>query len=68
MTCVFRLGEIFLLPFAWAAIVLGSLQAKILASPSDHSDCSPWGSGAETAALLAMHPGSLAFIAPQSCF
>ena len=59
-----RLCEIVLLPIAWAAIVLGSLQSKLLVSASAHSVCGPWGCGPETAALVAMHAGWLAVIGP----
>jgi hypothetical protein len=61
---LFRLGEIILLPLAWAALVLGSLQSKLLFSESAHSICGPWGCGPETAALVAMHAGWLAVIGP----
>jgi TRAP-type C4-dicarboxylate transport system permease large subunit len=61
---LFRLGEIIVLPIAWAALVLGSLQSKLLVSASAHSVCGPWGCGPETAALVAMHAGWLAVIGP----
>lgn len=61
---LFRLGEIVVLPIAWAALVLGSLQSKLLVSASAHSVCGPWGCGPETAALVAMHAGWLAVIGP----
>ena len=61
---LFRLGEIVFIPIAWAAIVLGSLQSKFLVSASAHSVCGPWGCGPETAALVAMHAGWLAFMGP----
>ena len=61
---LFRLGEIIVLPIAWAALVLGSLQSKLFVSASAHSICGPWGCGPETAALVAMHAGWLAVIGP----
>lgn len=61
---LFRLGEIFLLPIAWAALVLGSLQSKLLVAASAHSVCGPWGCGPETAALVVMHAGWLAAMGP----
>jgi hypothetical protein len=61
---LFRLGEIIVLPIAWAVLVLGSLQFKLLVSASAHSVCGPWGCGPETAALVAMHAGWLAVIGP----
>lgn len=61
---LFRIGEIIVLPIAWAALVLGSLQTKLLVSASAHSVCGPWGCGPETSALVAMHAGWLAVIGP----
>jgi hypothetical protein len=58
------LGEIFLLPLAWAAVVLGSLQSKLLFSGPDHLVCGPWGCGPETSALVAIHTAWLAIIGP----
>ena len=63
-TKFYRFGEIMLLPIAWAALVLGSLQTKLLVSASAHSVCGPWGCGPETSALVAMHAGWLAVIGP----
>lgn len=60
----FRLLEIVLLPIAWAALVLGSIQSKLLVSAPAHSVCGPWGCGPETSALVAMHAGWLAIIGP----
>jgi hypothetical protein len=60
----FRLSEIILLPIAWATLVLGALQLKLLVSASAHSVCGPWGCGPETGALAAMHAGWLAAIGP----
>ena len=61
---LFRLVELILLPIAWAALVLGSLQTKLLVSASAHSICGPWGCGPETSAIFAMHAGWLAVIGP----
>ena len=61
---LFRIGEIIVLPIAWAALVLGSLQTKLLVLASAHSVCGPWGCGPETSALVAMHAGWLAVIGP----
>lgn len=61
---LFRLGEIVLLPVAWAALVLGSLQSKLLVSASAHSVCGPWGCGPGTQALIAMHALWLGVIGP----
>lgn len=65
---LFRLSEIVLLPIAWAALVLGSLQSKLLVSASAHTVCGPWGCGPETPALVAIHSGWLAFISPPLIF
>jgi hypothetical protein len=65
---LFRLSEIVLLPIAWAALVLGSLQSKLLVSVSAHTVCGPWGCGPETPALVAIHSGWLAFIGPPLIF
>ncbi len=59
-----RLGEILVLPITWAALVLASLQAKLLVSASAHSVCGPWGCGPETSAIVAMQAGWLAVVGP----
>jgi hypothetical protein len=59
-----RLGEIDLLLMVWAALVLGSLQSRLLLSATAHSICGPWGCGPETAAIVTMHAGWLAIIGP----
>ena len=60
----YRLGEIFVLPLAWAALVFISLQSGQLVSETAHSVCGPWGCGPETGALIAMNAGWLAVIGP----
>lgn len=59
-----RFSEIIALPITWAALVLGSLQSKLLVSASALSICGPWGCGPETGALIAIHTGWLALIGP----
>ncbi len=52
----------------WALTVVGTLQLRFLPIGMSHSICGPWGCGPETSALVAMHAGWLALLAPPSIY
>ncbi len=64
MIMISRLSQIILFPTIWAALVIASLQTKLLFTESTHSVCGPWGCGPPTGALVTAHADWLAMIGP----
>lgn len=59
-----RMAELLGLPLFWALGVYGALSLQHFSFANDHAICGPWGCGPTTSALLAMHVGWIAFLAP----
>ena len=59
-----RLVDLIGLAFLWAACIYGAVSLKDLRFANDHSICGPWGCGPATSALVALHLGWLALMAP----
>ncbi len=63
-----RIGELVALPLIWGAGVYGAISLKDLQFANEHTICGPWGCGPTSAALITMHVGWLALLAPPMLF
>ncbi len=63
-----RMAELLGLPLLWALGVYGALSLQHSTLANDHAICGPWGCGPTTSALIAMHVGWLAVLAPPIIF
>lgn len=60
---VTRIAELVGLPILWAAIIYAATQMQSVGGDK-HSLCGPWGCGPSIGALLTLHLGWLALLAP----
>ena len=63
-----RNAELLGVPLIWAIGVFGALSLPYSSLVNEHALCGPWGCGPTTSALLAMHVGWLAFLAPPMLY